>query len=393
MAETTDVLIVGGGPAGTRAAETIRRRAPDLRVVVLTDEPRPFTNRILLSKEFLTDDSVPPDAAVLKPAAEFAAQGIELRAGVRTLRLDPGTRRVTLEGGGELRYDRCLIATGAAPLRLPVPGADRPGVHVLRTQEDAVALREAAGAADRAVVVGGGLIGLEVVAALTRRGLACTLVARETWLLGHLAPEPVGRALARTLEAAGVRLALESVVEASQPAGEELAVITSDGRRFVAPLVPTGAGVRCRVELLAGTGLVAGGAVEVDATLRTAAPGLWAAGDVAAWEDPLLRGVRHRVEHWLHAQQQGRTAAANMLGGSEPFARVTAYDTSILGLELAAVGAAGAATSWVMRGPVEDGDGVALGLRDGRVVAAYRLGAAEPVASLTRLIESGGRPA
>ncbi|CAN5132224.1 hypothetical protein BH18GEM1_BH18GEM1_21670 [soil metagenome] len=395
MADRARYVVIGSGAAGTRAAETLRRRDRDARIVVVAEDPHPFYNRTLLSKEFLKDDRVAPADLILKPADAYAAQGIELRAGARVVRLDPGAHTIELSGGGRLGYGTCLVASGARPLTLPVPGTELPGVHFLRTLDDALALRSAAGRARRVVVVGGGLIGVEVSAALAGRGTRCALIAREPWLFGHVAPEPVGRALESILRRGGVDLILETTVSSidlASPAsggGPRLAVRTTGGRRLDADLVPIGVGVRPDAGFLEGTGvLVKGGAVAVDERARSRAPGLYAAGDVAAYVDPVL-GARHRVEHWLHAQHHGRLAGLNMTGGDEAYARVSSYDTELFGVPVAVTGAPDLAEEWTERGSLRDTEGVACGLRGGRVVAVYRIGKASDPGAIARMIETG----
>ena len=386
MAEV-DYLILGAGPAGCRAAQAIRRRDAGGQVVILTDESVPFTNRIVLSKEFLKSDDLPAERAQVVPAEVFARLGIEVRARERVERLDSESRVAELASGGRIAYDRCLVATGSRPLALPVPGFDLPGVHTLRTLEDALALRVAARSADRAVVIGGGLIGAEIACALASRGTKVTLLARETWLWGHLAPETVGRAASHALERGGIDLRMERTVVAIHADGKELAVETAVGEVFRAPLVPVGVGVRTNVDFLAGSELLdPGEGVRVDAGLRAAAPGLWAAGDVAAFDDPLF-GVRHRVEHWLHAQHQGRLAGENMAGGEKAYARVSSYDTLLFGLPVTVVGAPDLAERWTAEEPLDDGEGTAFGWRGDRLVAAYRIGSGS-TDDLTRRLEN-----
>lgn len=388
-----DYLILGAGPAGCRAAQAIRRRDALGRIVILTDESVPFTNRIVLSKEFLKSDDLPAERAQVVPAEAFARMGIEFSARERVERLDPESRVAELAGGGRIAYDRCLVATGSRPLALPVPGFDLPGVHTLRTLEDALALREAARRADRAVVIGGGLIGAEIACALVSRGVDVTLLAREAWFWGHLAPEPVGRAIGRVLMDGGVDLRMERTVVAIHADGEELAVETAVGEVFRAPLVAVGVGVRTNVDFLSGSELLEpGGGVRVDAGLRAEAPGLWAAGDVAAFDDPLF-GVRHRVEHWLHAQHQGRVAGENMTGERRVYARVSWYDTRLFELPVTVVGAPELAERWTAGEPLDDGEGTAFGWRGERLVAAYRLGPGGPIEEIARRIEAGAEAA
>ena len=384
--EEADYLILGAGPAGSRAAQAIRRRDAGGRIVVLTEESRPFTNRIVLSKEFLKSDDVPPERAAVVPPQAFEGLGIEVRVRRRVARLDPVARTVALEDGERIAYERCLVATGSRPLALPVPGFDAPGVHTLRTIEDAVALRAAARAADRAIVVGGGLIGAEVACALRARGLDVTLLAREAWFWGHLAPEAVGRTVGGILEAGGVDLRMGRTVVEILRGPDGLVVRTSEGEDVRAPLVVVGVGVRYNVDFLEGTGLVEPRAgVRVNARLETGAPWLWAAGDVAAFDDPVL-GARHHVEHWLHAQHQGRLAGENMTGGSAVYARVSSYDTRLFDVPVTVAGAPGLAERWTEEEELRGGAGLAVGWRDARPVAAFRIGEGA-IVEVTRRIE------
>ncbi|MGH7566628.1 MAG: NAD(P)/FAD-dependent oxidoreductase, partial [Gemmatimonadota bacterium] len=360
------------------------------RVVILTDESAPFTNRIVLSKEFLKSDELTPERALVLPAEAFRTIGIELRTRERVERLDPEARLVELAGGGRVAYARCLVATGSRPLALPVPGFELPGVHTLRTVEDALALREAARRAERAVVIGGGLIGAEIACALVSRGVGVTLLAREAWFWGHLAPEPVGRAVGRVLVEGGVDLRMERTVVAIHADGAELSVETAEGERFRAPLVAAGVGVRYNVDFLAGTGLLEPGrGVRVNERLESGAEALWAAGDVAAFQDPVF-GSRHHVEHWLHAQHQGRVAGENMTGERRVFARVSWYDTLLFDMPVMVVGAPELAERWTEEEPFGQDGGTALGWRGERLVAAYRLGPDGPVDEIARRIETAG---
>lgn len=385
-----DHLILGAGPAGSRAAQAIRKRDPRSRIVLVTAEPHPFPNRILLSKEFLADDDLSAERAVVVPAPAFERLRIELLVGRRVERLDPDARTVDLADGERFAWERCLVATGSRPLALPVPGFDLPGVHVLRTVADALAIRSAARRAERAVVIGGGLIGAEVACALARRGIGVRLVAREPWLWGHLAPEPVGRVAGGILTRGGIELSPGRTVAAIRRRGRDLAVETTEGDALVAPLVVAGVGVRPNTDFLAGTGLLdAAGGVRTTARLETGAPGLWAAGDVAAFEDPVF-GARHRVEHWLHAQHQGRAAGENMTADPRPFARVSGYDTHLFDVPVMVVGAPELAGRWTVEEPFLESSGTALGWREERLVAVYRIGGGS-IEAFARRIEAGAR--
>lgn len=343
--------------------------------MVASADPHPFYNRILLSKDFLKRDDLTPEAVVMKPSSVWERQAIELRSGRRAVRLDAGARQVHLDTGEVLAYERCLVAAGARPLRLPVPGGDDPRLHTLRSLDDAIRVRKAVRSASRAVLVGGGLIGVEVGSALTERGLHVTVVEGEGWLFGRIAPVEVGRALRGILEAGGVRVVTSARVTGFDTQDGRVRVGThgpdgASGPTLTGDLVVVAVGVAPETAFVDGVERTPDGGIVVDDRLR-AAPGLWAAGDVAAWPDPLT-GVRHRVEHWVHAQRQGRVAGGNMAGGEETFAEVTSYDTEVFGIPVQVFGSPGLADTWRTEGLAPDG--VAWGWRDGRAVAAYRIG-------------------
>ncbi|MDX1623905.1 MAG: FAD-dependent oxidoreductase [Gemmatimonadota bacterium] len=398
MVERVPYAIVGSGPAGTSAAEAIRRADPDAPIVVVSADPHPLYNRILLSKQFLKSDEIAPEQVVMRPREAYESRGIDLRTGVRVEVLDPEARSLHLADGSVIAFERCLIATGARPRELPVPGRDRPEVRALRSLEDAIALREAARKAGEgagtAVLIGGGLIGVEVAAALAARGIAPVLLAREPWLFGHVGPEAVGRGIERILADGGVEVRLGTLARSIEPAGRDGARIVVEGPGdaggdLVAPLVVVGVGVAYNGELLAGTGLRGrDGGVAVDRFLETDAEGIRAAGDVAAFDDPVL-GVRHHVEHWTHALHQGRHAGLAMAGEAGPYERVSSYDTELFGTPIAVFGAPALATEWSTAGAPVEGEGLALGEAGGRLVAAYRIGAIGDPGELAGVIRRG----
>ncbi|MGH7565110.1 MAG: NAD(P)/FAD-dependent oxidoreductase [Gemmatimonadota bacterium] len=374
-----DFLILGSGPAGARASETIRRKDRQARVVVVSADPHPFYNRILLSKDFLKSDDLAPEQIAIKPAELWEKQGIELRSGQRVIGLDADAREARLQTGEILGYERCLVATSASPLVLPVPGSAAPGVHTLRSLNDARRLRQAARVTGRAVVVGGGLIGVEVAAALAQRGLHCTVIERERWIFGQVAPERVGLTLRGILEEGGVQVVTGATVTGFRRGGDGLWVGTRptkgearEGWTYGGDLVVMGVGVRPETGFLENVERTADGGIVVDERLQ-AAPGLWAAGDVAAYPDPHA-GLRHRVEHWLHAQHQGRIAGANMTGDARTYRELTFYDTELFGTRIQVFGTPALAEEWSVEGLDGAAAGVAWGSRQGRLVTAYRIG-------------------
>lgn len=386
--DRADILIVGAGPAGTRAAEAARKRDGRARIVVLSADLHPFYNRILLSKDFLKRDDLAPERVVIKPRSAWEAQGIELRTGARVAALDPTARTATFTDGGTIVFQRCVLAPGSVPLTLPVPGGGR--LLTLRSLDDAIRLRGAAGLAGSGLVVGGGLIGIEVAAALAARGLHVRLLVRESWPLGHVAPEAVGRAVERRLIEAGVEVRLRTVVTAVEAEGGEIRLRTTAGETLSVPLALAGVGVRYATGFVPAGLRGPRGEILADAALETEAQGIYAAGDAAAWDDPVL-GVRHTVEHWLHAQHQGRRAGENLSGERATYGRVTSYDTEIGGLPIAAVGAPELALRWVARGDLPEGPGAVLGLDGDRLVGAFVIGRWEEAGLVGPAIEAWGR--
>ncbi|HLX06758.1 MAG TPA: FAD-dependent oxidoreductase, partial [Thermoanaerobaculia bacterium] len=269
-----------------------------------------------LSKDYLAGNA-PEEWIPLHPRELFEERRIELRLGTRVTAIDPHQRTVTLDGGEILRWGALLLATGAEPVRLDLPGGDLPHVHYLRTLADSRAIIadiSRLAPSSRAVVVGGSFIGLEVAAALRTRQLAVTVVDVEAVPLARALGREVG-AFVRTIhEEHGVVFRLGERAAAIDAGGVTLA----GGERLPADLVVIGVGVRPAVALAQAAGLAVDDGVLVDEQLQTSSPGIYAAGDIARWPDPHT-GERLRVEHWVVAERQGQTAAANILGRRERF--------------------------------------------------------------------------
>jgi len=323
-----EIVILGGGAAGTAAAEMLRRCGFDGRVTVVDEERGSPYDRPNLSKDYLAGNA-PEEWIPIRPADVYAEHGIEI-VRARATSIDVSAKRIELEGLPAIGYEKLLIATGAEPVHLRgVPGADAPHVHYLRSLTDSRSIIAAAKLAKRAVVIGSSFIGLEVAASLRARNVDVHVVGLEKLPLERVLGPQLGEFIRSLHEEKGVAFHLERTAQRI----DTDAVILDDGTNVPADLVVIGIGVRPRVQIAEQAGLVIDRGVAVNAHLETSVPGVFAAGDIARWPDP-HSGERIRVEHWVVAERQGQAAARNMLGANEVFDHVpffwsAHYDVSI----------------------------------------------------------------
>jgi 3-phenylpropionate/trans-cinnamate dioxygenase ferredoxin reductase subunit len=382
MADRTFV-IVGAGLAAAKAAETLRCDGHDGPLVVVGAEPELPYERPPLSKSYLLGRSTLDDARV-HDAAFYAEHDIDLRLGTRALDLDVVAHEVALDDGTRLRYARLLLATGATPRRLPSPAADLPGVLYLRDVADADALAGALVDAPRVVVVGGGWIGCEVAAAARTLGADVTIVEPEDVPLKRVLGERMGAFFRDVHASEGVQVLTGTGVEAVEGGGRVERVWTTDGRMLHADLVVVGIGVRPATELAERAGLAVANGVTVDAHLRTSAPDVFAAGDVAHFPHPRYGAMR--VEHWANALHQGPAAARSMLGAGARFERLPYFfsDQYDVGMEYS--GFASGEAELIVRGDVAERRFIAFWLRGDVVDAAMNVGVWDVAEDLQRLI-------
>jgi 3-phenylpropionate/trans-cinnamate dioxygenase ferredoxin reductase component len=379
------VVVVGGGLAGANAALTLRKLGYDGRVVIVSAEDELPYERPPLSKDYLRGES-PLEKAYVKPGTDYDDQAIELLRGRTATAIDVGGKRVELDAREHVDFGALVLATGSAPRPLEVPGADLPHVRYLRTVGDSDAIRAAASAADRVVVIGGGWIGSEVAASLRQLGHDVTMIIRTDRPLERVLGPEVADLYRQLHVENGVHLVTGNVAAVTADA-----VLLKGGERVRADLVVAGIGATPRIDLARAAGLeLHHGAVSVDEFLRTSAPGVYAVGDIAlAWHPRLRRHVR--VEHWDNAKRQGRAVGATILGQGEPYERTPYFysDQFDLGMEYR-----GFAPEWdkvVFRGDTGAREFDAFWLRNGKVVAAMNANRWDDGAELEALVESGNR--
>jgi len=322
------VVIVGGGAAGHAAAEALRREGFIGKVTLLSADSAPPVDRPNLSKDYLAGNA-PEEWIPLRPPEFFAEQQIDLKLGVRAARVDAPNRRVVMEDGASYEYDALLLATGAEPVRLDVPGADLPHVHYLRTLADSRAIIGALATAKRAVVLGSGFIGLEVAASLRKRGLEVHVVSPDGRPLQKVLGPALGDLIRQLHEQHGVTFHLG---ERARAISSERVTLAGEAS-IEADLVIAGIGVKPSLSLAETAGVTLDRGIVVGPHLETNVPGIYAAGDVARFPEP-RSGEHVRVEHWVVAERQGQIAARNMLGHRDvcdfvPFFWSAHYDVTI----------------------------------------------------------------
>jgi 3-phenylpropionate/trans-cinnamate dioxygenase ferredoxin reductase component len=386
----TTFVIVGGGLAGAKAAETLRAEGFTGEIVLFGDESEVPYERPPLSKDYLLGKK-PRESAYVHPLEWYAENSVDLRTGVSVAAIERPTHTVIFEGGTQ-RYDKLLLATGASPRRLEIPGEALDGVRYLRKLPDSDALRAAFTGGRRVVVVGSGWIGLETTAAARTAGCQVTVIEPQPTPLYYAIGPELGGVFTALHQAHGVEFRFgETAAEFhGDAAGRVGSVLTSSGTVLPADVVIVAIGAGPNDGLGREAGLDIGNGVVTDAALRTSDPDIYAAGDVAFTFLPLL-GTHVRVEHWSNALHSGPAAARSMLGQEVEYNRVPYFytDQYDLGMECSGLPSPGAYDQVVYRGDRSTLEFIACWLKEGRLIAGMNVNIWDVTDDIQSLVREG----
>ncbi len=361
-------LIIGAGPAGASAVRGIRQSDKESEIVVVGKESERTYSLPLLSKGYI-QGRYPKEKLYLVKEDFFENNNARFINGTGAKSIDCSEKTVELENRKTIKYEKLLLATGASPRTFDVPVGTR-GIYYLRTLGDADQIIKAAGTGKSAIVIGGSFIGVELACALKEIGVGVKLLMLEDYVFQTLLPEEFGMSLNDILIDHGVEvIANASVDELVIEGGVARGIRTIDGQSCSADFICAGIGVVLNIGYLGGSGVSVNKGVLVNRYLETSVEGVYAAGDLAEYEDIVL-GRTHMVGHIESAQAQGRQAGNNMAGAKEAYAQVTGYDTEIFGDRLIFLGDLNYAEKYVTRGDTLGKTGC-IGLRDGKIVGVY----------------------
>jgi len=385
------IVVVGGGLAGAKAVETLRGKGYAGSLTLVGDEVHLPYERPPLSKGYLAGTS-PFEKAVVHPEQWYRDNDVDLRLAVKAIAIDRGAHEVTLTDGTTLPYSKLLLATGALPRHIDLPGADAQGVLYLRNREDSDAIRAAFGPGKRIAIIGAGWIGLEVAAAARQAGTEVVVVeVAELPLLNVLGPD-LAQVFADLHRSHDVDLRLgTTTAEITASDGVATGLLLGDGSQVSAVAVVVGVGVAPNIALAGAAGLDIDNGVLVDASLRTSDPDIYAVGDIANHDHPLL-GMRVRVEHWAAALNQPKAAAAAMLGEDVQYSDLPYFytDQYDLGMEYVGHAPRGSFERVVVRGDLAAREFVAFWLDGGdRIKAAMNVNVWDVVDEIKPLIRAG----
>ena len=381
-------LVIGGGIAGTTAAEVIRQNDANGEIAIVSDEPHRLYSRIMLSKPNFFMERIPFDRVWLKTDSWYAENKITLLLSKRAVLLDAGKKEIHLDDGEILRYGKLLLAVGGCARHWNLPGGDKKGIFYLRTLDDARAIIAAVKSAKHAVSVGGGFVSFEMCEMLRLAGIDVTLLLRESYYWEPLLDQTSGKMIETALEHGGVKILRNT--ETKEIIGGENAegIVLSSGERIPADMIVVGIGVVCPFEWVEAAGINVNRGMLANEYLETNLPDVWVAGDSAEFQDVIL-AERVQLGNWVNAQMQGRVAGLNMVGKKEPFRLVSFYTTQGFGITIAFVGDVrpGPDRKVISRGPDASGSYGRIIIKDGEVVGATLINRTQELATISKIIE------
>jgi NADPH-dependent 2,4-dienoyl-CoA reductase/sulfur reductase-like enzyme len=375
-----DLVIVGGGLASARAIKSYREAGGEGSIALISKDATLPYHRPPLSKKFLRGET--NEEPLVEDEAFYAGHGVEVMLETAVSSVDVRERAVAVDSD-RLGYGKLLLATGAWPRRLPVPGGELAGVLALRTVGNSRAIREAADQAERAVVVGAGFIGMEVSASLRQLGKQVSLIHLTRWLFEQFGVEQLSDELAALYGENGVELVLGHEVSAFEGNGRLQAVSTKNGRRVEADLAVVGVGVAPMTDFLEGSGIEVDNGIVVNERFETNVPDVYAAGDVANFFDPLF-GRRRRIEHWSNANYQGTEVGKVLAGGDGGYDTVSSFFTEVFGITLKLFGDARRDAQVVVHGSLSEGMIALYGDENEDVIGALSVGQPEEIEELLK---------
>jgi 3-phenylpropionate/trans-cinnamate dioxygenase ferredoxin reductase subunit len=383
---TAGMLIIGAGECGARTALTLRERGYDGPVTLVGDEPHLPYERPPLSKDAMVSEAEPTPKLVAD-REHFASRSIECVTGASAVTIDRATRRVTFADGRTLPYGKLLLATGAAPRKLLLAGADSSRCAYLRTHDDALRIRGTLEPGHHVAILGGGFIGLEIAASARKRGASVTVIEALPRILTRGVPEAIAHIVDARHRREGVTLACGKAAFALQETSSGIEIALADGSIVAADLLVIGIGAVPIIDLAQKAGLAIENGIAVDAQLRTSDPDIYAAGDCCSFPLAVYGGRRVRLECWRNALDQGGLAARNMLGAGESAAAVPWFWSDQYDLTLQIAGLPDEGTQAVRRDLSEDAFILFHLAGDGRLVAASGIARGNAVAKDIRLAE------
>jgi NADPH-dependent 2,4-dienoyl-CoA reductase/sulfur reductase-like enzyme len=382
-----ELIIVGGGLASARAIKAYREAGGDGTIALVSADSTIPYHRPPLSKRYLRGETEASDALV-EPEGFYGEQGVELLLDTTVTGVDPDERALDTASGQRYRFEKLLLATGAVPRRLDVPGADLHGVFTLRSLSDSTAIREAATETRDAVVVGSGFIGMEVAASLSGLDLDVTLVSRDVDLFSQLGSPEISERLVTLYRERGVDVVRGDEVRAFRGHSRLDTVELHSGRSIGAGLAVVGVGVQPAVSFLQGSRIAVADGIAVDEKYETSVPGIYAVGDVASFFDPLF-GRSRRIEHWSNANYQGSEVGTILAGGDGGYDTVSTFFTESFGLMLKVFGDTARHDDHVTHGSFVDGGAICFYFENERLVGTLHAGQDEKTEeTLKRLIRS-----